>query len=65
MKHVSAIFLQRPAPEARFVVMKKTAFGLIDVCRYHESIGDAFIDLVGLATADYEIVKIDREEVKA
>jgi len=65
MKHVKATFLQRPAPEARFVVMKKTAFGLIDVCRYHESIGDAFLDLAGLAAADYEIAKIDREEVNA
>lgn len=65
MKHVNADFLLRPAPEARFAVMKKTAFGLIDVCRYHETLGDAFLDLLELTTANYEIAKIDREEVKA
>lgn len=64
MKHINGYMCGAPE-KARFAVMKKTAFGLVDVCRYHESIGNAFLDLVGLAAADYEIVKIDREEVKA
>ena len=64
MKHINGYMCGAPE-KARYAVMKRTAFGLIDVCRYHESIGDAFLDLLELPTANYEIVKIDREEVKA
>ena len=64
MKHINGYMIGAPAA-ARYAVMKRTAFGLIDMCRYHESIGDAFLDLLELPTANYEIAKIDREEVRA
>lgn len=59
MTHVNLVFLNRPADGIRYAVMKKTAFGLIDIEHYFAGLGDAFLDLLDLPKGDYEIVKID------
>lgn len=60
MKTVSVIFLRKPNKNIRFAVMKKTPFGLLDVCSYHESIGAAWEATLDLPRYEYEIVRVDQ-----
>ena len=65
MQHVHISILKQAGSGSRYSIMRKTAIGLIDVCKYYEKIGDAFLDLLDLPKGDYELVKISREEVKS
>jgi hypothetical protein len=52
--------------DARYAIMKKTEFGPIDICSYHDSLPDAYDEILSMESPhEYEIFKIDREEVRS
>lgn len=65
MKHISGYMIGITHGDARYAVMKKTAFGPIDVNSYHDSLKDAYDAILSMdCPQDYEVCKIDREEVR-
>lgn len=65
MKRVSGFMIGIRGGDARYAVMKKTVFGPIDVNNYHDSLKDAYDEIMSMdCPQDYEVYKIDREEVR-
>ena len=66
MKHINGFLIGIKSGDAHYAIMKKTVFGAIDICSYHDSYADAAQEFMGAGynTCDYEIVRIDREEVE-
>lgn len=66
MKHINGYMIGIRNGDARYAIMKKTAFGPIDICSYHDSWKDAYDEILSMDSPhDYEIYKIDREEVRS
>lgn len=66
MKHINGYMIGITNGDARYAIMKKTAFGPIDVCSHHDSLQDANDEIVSMESPhEYEIYKIDREEVRS
>ena len=66
MKHINGYMIGITHGDARYAIMKKTEFGPIDVCSYHDTLQDAYNEILSMgSTHEYEIYKIDREEVRS
>ena len=66
MKHINGFMIGITSGDARYAIMRKTAFGPIDVCSYHDSLQEAYDEIVSMESPhEYEIYKIDREEVRS
>lgn len=63
MKHVEAAALVNPTNSARWVIMRKTAIGLLDICQYYDTLGAAYLAILDLPHGDYVIAIIDRKGV--
>ena len=66
MQHVKASALGIRGGDIHYAIMKMTPAGMIDICSYHDSYADAAQEFMGEGynTSEYEIVRIDREEVE-
>ena len=58
MREISRKELNIKGGDARFVIMKKTAFGDLDINSYHDNFGDAMEELMDLPYTDYHIYRI-------
>lgn len=66
MKHINGYMIGITSGDARYAIMKKTEFGPIDVCSYHDTLQDAYDEMLSMESPrEYEIYKIDREEVRS
>ena len=66
MKHINGFMIGITHGDARYAIMKKTEFGPIDVSSYHDTLQDAYNEILSMdCTREYEIYKIDREEVRS
>lgn len=60
MKEISRQELDIRSGDPRYVIMKKTAFGDLDINSYHDTFKDAAEELMELPKKDYTIYKIRR-----
>ena len=58
MREISRQELGIRSGSPRFVIMKKTAFGDIDINSYHDTFKDAMLELMELPYKDYHIYRI-------
>ena len=60
MREISRQELGIRSGDPRFVIMKKTAFGDLDINSYHDTFQDAAEELMELPEKDYTIYRIRR-----
>lgn len=60
MREISRSELGIRSGDPHFVIMKKTAFGDLDINSYHDTFKDAMEELMDLPYTDYRIYKIVR-----
>ena len=60
MREISRQELGIRSGDPRFVIMKKTAFGDLDINSYHDTFRDAVEELMELPEKDYTIYRIRR-----
>ena len=58
MREISRHELQIRSGDPQFAVMKKTAFGDIDINSYHDTFKDAMLELMDIGYKDYHIYRI-------
>lgn len=64
MKHINGYMIGITSGDARYAIMRKTEYGPVDICSYHDSFKDAADEILAMDSPhEYEIYKIDREEV--
>lgn len=58
MREINRQKLQIRSGDPQFVIMKKTAFGDIDISSYHDSFKSAMLKLMDIGYKDYRIYRI-------
>lgn len=59
MREVNAVFLKQPPKEARFAIMKTTAFGAIDIGEYYSKMSEVIERMIDLPYTQYRVYKIE------
>ena len=62
MREISRQELGIRSGDPHFVIMKKTAFGDLDINSYHDTFKDAMEELLELPYTDYRIYRIRRRQ---